>query len=522
MIKVIDIRLNTNEIDNQKLILKNISEKLNINQDRINNIILSKKSIDSRNKKIKYQLRYKIYLDSSFYEHRSVKRNYVKVNDNKTAVIIGFGTAGLFAGLRLIELGIKPIIFERGKQIRERRRDIANLNKKHILNNDSNYCFGEGGAGTFSDGKLYTRSKKRGDINRILETLVYHGADRGILIEAHPHIGTDKLPKIIKKMRETILNCGGEIHFNSRISNIITKENKIQKIKINEEKEIECKNIILATGHSARDIYYLLDKIKVKLELKEIAIGVRVEHDQSFINNKQYHNQYNKKHLPPASYNLSTVYKNRSIHSFCMCPGGIIAPCATNSNELVTNGWSPSRRDNKTANSGIVVQLKKKDFDTRKYKHFAALEFQKKIENKAYRLSNQTQKVPAQKLSDFMNDKLSVNIPKTSYIPGTISVKMSELFPRFIYETLRGAFLEFDKKMSGYISNNAIVHAPESRTSSPIRIPRNNITLENEQIDGLFPCGEGAGYAGGIMSAAIDGEKVAFMLSEKITKRGLQ
>ena len=228
MIKVIDIRLNTNEIDNQKLILKNISEKLNINQDRINNIILSKKSIDSRNKKIKYQLRYKIYLDSSFYEHRSVKRNYVKVNDNKTAVIIGFGTAGLFAGLRLIELGIKPIIFERGKQIRERRRDIANLNKKHILNNDSNYCFGEGGAGTFSDGKLYTRSKK-GDINRILETLVYHGADRGILIEAHPHIGTDKLPKIIKKMRETILNCGGEIHFNSRISDIITKENKNSK-----------------------------------------------------------------------------------------------------------------------------------------------------------------------------------------------------------------------------------------------------------------------------------------------------
>ena len=378
MIKVIDIRLNTNEIENQKLILKNISEKLNINQDRINNIILSKKSIDSRNKKIKYQLRYKIYLDSSFYEHRSIKRNYVKVNDKKTAVIIGFGTAGLFAGLRLIELGIKPIIFERGKQIRERRRDIANLNKKHILNNDSNYCFGEGGAGTFSDGKLYTRSKKRGDINRILETLVYHGADRGILIEAHPHIGTDKLPKIIKKMRETILNCGGEIHFNSRISNIITKENKIQKIKINEKKEIECKNIILATGHSARDIYYLLDKIKVKLELKEIAIGVRVEHDQSFINNKQYHNQYNKKHLPPASYNLNTVYKNRSIHSFCMCPGGIIAPCATNSNELVTNGWSPSRRDNKTANSGIVVQLKKKDFDTRKYKHFAALEFQKK------------------------------------------------------------------------------------------------------------------------------------------------
>ncbi len=518
MIKRIQLKINTKDINNEQFILNKISEKVQVKKTDINSIILKKKAIDSRNKKIKYHLEFEVFTMESHYKRKIIKKKYNQVSKNKLVIIIGMGSAGLFAALKLIELGLKPIIYERGKKVRERRRDIANLTKKHKLNENSNYCFGEGGAGTFSDGKLYTRSKKRGDVKAILETLVFHGAEKNILFDNHPHIGTDKLPKIIQNIRQTIIKHGGEIHFNSKVDNLIIKENKICGIVVNKTKHIKCHNVILASGHSARDIYYMLNRNKIKLELKEIAVGVRVEHEQELINKIQYHNSYNKNYLPPATYNISTKINGRSVHSFCMCPGGIIAPCATKNGELVTNGWSPSRRDNKNANSGIVVQLNKNDFDTKKYSEFASLEFQKKIEEKAFSFSNNTQKIPAQRITDFIADKVSNNIPKTSYLPGTISVKLSDLFPKFIFETLREAFLDFEKKMSGFINKKAIVHAPETRTSSPIRIPRNNATLENEQIDGLFPCGEGAGYAGGIMSAAIDGEKVAIMVNQKMFK----
>ena len=513
MIKPIQIRVTPECAAKKKFLINRISNEFNIAKNDIKDINILKKSIDARQKKIKINLKIDVYINQKFIEQIK-KRKYKNVNESKEVIIVGAGPAGLFAALKLIENGIKPIIIERGKKVRNRRRDLAKITKEHVINDDSNYCFGEGGAGTFSDGKLYTRSKKRGDVDNILDILVEHGATSQIKIDAHPHIGTNKLPKIIENIRETIINYGGEIHFNSRLTDIIIKNNKTHSIVLKNSTIINCSKLILATGHSARDIFELLNEKGVTLETKSFAMGVRVEHSQELIDKIQYKCNSRGEYLPPAPYSISRQINNRGVYSFCMCPGGIIAPCATTQNEVVTNGWSPSKRDYPSSNSGIVVELKPDDFKSFSDKSvFSGLEFQKSIEKKAWEMAGKTQKVPAQRLVDFVNGKISKDIPKTSYLPGTESANLKELFPNFILKNLQQGFLEFGKHMKGYFTNEAVVHAPESRTSSPIRIPRNPKTLEHVKIKGLFPCGEGAGYAGGIISAAIDGQKCAQMCS---------
>ena len=513
MIKTIQIQVNPECAEKKNLLIKKISDDLNILKTEIKDINILKKSIDARQKHIKINLKIDIYINEQYIE-KEEKTKYKNVSKAKEVIVIGAGPAGLFAALKLIEKGLKPIIIERGKKVRNRRRDLAKITKEHIVNSDSNYCFGEGGAGTFSDGKLYTRSKKRGNVNRILDILVEHGATKQIRIDAHPHIGTNKLPKIIENIRDTIINYGGEIHFNSRVSDIKIKDNKVNAIVLKDSTIINCTKIILATGHSARDIFYMLQDKGITIEAKSFALGVRVEHSQELIDQIQYKCAARGEYLPPAPYSIARQINGRGVYSFCMCPGGIIAPCATSQDEVVTNGWSPSKRDFPTSNSGIVVGLNLEDFkDYKQYGPLAGLEFQKKIENNAWKMGGQTQKVPAQRLVDFVNGKISKNVPKTSYIPGVESANLKELLPEFILKNIQKGFLEFGKHMKGFFTNEAVVHAPESRTSSPVRIPRDPMTLEHVQVKGLYPCGEGAGYAGGIISAAIDGQKCASMCS---------
>ena len=513
MIKTIQIQVDPECAEKKHLLIKKISEDLNIIKNEIKDLIILKKSIDARQKHVKINLKIDVYINEEHLE-KVEKTKYKNVSKSKEVIIIGAGPAGLFAALKLIEDGIKPIIIERGKEVRNRRRDLAKITKEHIVNEDSNYCFGEGGAGTFSDGKLYTRSKKRGDVNRILDILVEHGATKQIRIDAHPHIGTNKLPKIIENIRETIINYGGEIHFNSRVSDITIIDNKVSAIVLKDSTIINCKKIILATGHSARDIFYMLNEKGIAIEAKSFALGVRVEHTQNLIDQIQYKCESRGEYLPPAPYSIARQINGRGVYSFCMCPGGIIAPCATSQNEVVTNGWSPSKRDFPTSNSGIVVGLNLEDFkEYKKHGPLAGLEFQKKIENNAWKMGGETQKVPAQRLVDFVNGKISKDVPETSYLPGVQSSNLKELLPDFILKNIQKGFLEFGKHMKGFFTNDAVVHAPESRTSSPVRIPRNPLTLEHINIKGLYPCGEGAGYAGGIVSAAIDGQKCAQMCS---------
>jgi len=443
--------------------------------------------------------------------------NYQHVSEStKTCHIIGAGPAGLFAALRCLELGIKPILIDRGKDVKARRRDLANINKNHLVNPESNYCFGEGGAGTYSDGKLYTRSNKRGNIKKILQTLVYHGANPEILIDAHPHIGTNKLPQLIENIRERILFFGGEVRFNTKLIDFEIKENSVSAITLMKEASEfnePIQNIILATGHSARDIYELLNSKKLSLEPKPFAIGIRVEHPQSLIDGIQYHCgnlkevMASREFLPAASYSLVHQTKNHGVYSFCMCPGGIIAPCATNQEEVVTNGWSPSKRNNPFANSGIVVGLELKDFELYKeHGALAGLEFQKQIEKQAWIFGGKTQSAPAQRLVDFTQDKISSSLPNCSYQPGLTSVNIKDVVGKTISPLLKEGLKAFGIKMRGFMTNDAIVVGVESRTSTPVRIPRDKDLFYHPQLHNLFPCGEGAGYAGGIVSAAMDGE----------------
>ncbi len=516
MINRIELVLLPEEAANEGQYLKKIAHSLNCNSDEIDEYRLLKKSIDARSRQVKYRLFFDVAVGEKLPLPIGIDRDYKNVSTSKPIHIIGFGPAGMFAALRLIELGYKPVVFERGKDVRSRRRDLAAINKQGIVNENSNYCYGEGGAGTYSDGKLYTRSGKRGNILRVLHTFCDFGADESILIEAHPHIGTNKLPTIVTRMREFIENCGGEVHFNSILEELVIENKKIKGLKIasidnnNEATIIKSDAVLLATGHSARDIFSMLHRQNVLIESKEFALGIRIEHPQSIIDSSQYNCDLRGDFLPPASYSLTTQAFDRGVYSFCMCPGGIIAPASTAPNELVVNGWSPSKRNNPYANSGMVVSVTLSDYlSFKKLGPLAGIEFQAQVERNCFNAGGGNLVAPAQRVVDFCEGKNSTGIINTSYIPGVSNTQLGEVLPKEITQALRAGIREFGKKIKGYYSNEGVVVGTESRTSSPVRIPRNQETLMHVEIMGLFPCAEGAGYAGGIVSAAMDGEKCA-------------
>lgn len=481
-----------------------VARQLQIPVQTISDIKIIRQSLDARKRPIVFLLKVEVYR----HPEKAIKNwrtfSFQKVSEVRTCHIIGMGPAGIYAALQLLERGIKPIILERGKPARERIKDLSLIHRKLYINPESNYCFGEGGAGTYSDGKLYTRSTKRGDIKKVLDVFIEHGADERIGYEAHPHIGTNKLPRIIENMRQTIIEHGGEVHFNTKLTDVIIDNGIIKKLITANGKEYSVQQVILATGHSARDIFELLHRHNIAVEAKPFALGVRVEHPQALIDTIQYKCERGK-FLPAASYSLVTQVFGRGVFSFCMCPGGVICPAATNAGETVVNGWSSSQRNGPFANSGLVVAVNPEN-----WKHLsahgalAALEFQKQVEQKAFAATGSIV-APAQRMEDYIQRKFSSQLPRTSYQPGVVSYNLSEILPSFIDESLRAALIDFGKKMPKYRTNEAILVGVESRTSSPVRVPRSKETLRHPQIKNLLPCGEGAGYAGGIVSAAMDG-----------------
>lgn len=505
----IQLRVSLKEEKQLGLALKT-ANYLGVSENDIQIKIL-RKSIDARKPTIYFNYKLEVYINETMPTSEGYSFEYKDVSKAKPVHIVGFGPAGMWAALRCLELGFRPVVLERGKNVQNRRRDLKAINQDHIVNENSNYCFGEGGAGTYSDGKLYTRSLKRGDVRRIFQSLVFHGATPEILVDAHPHIGTNKLPKIVQNIREKIIECGGEIRFNTKVTDIKVENNCLHSVLVNDTEELQVNRLILATGHSARDIFYLLHAKKIALKAKSFAMGVRVEHPQQIIDSIQYHCQGTRNDLlPAASYSLVHQSKGRGVYSFCMCPGGFIVPAATAPGEVVVNGMSPSKRNNRFANSGIVVEINA-DKDMYKYEKFdvlKGLEFQKDLERLAYTSGGRTQVAPAQRLTDFVEGSLSQDLNPTSYQPGLRAAPMHSLLPKLIGSRLRHGFKEFGKKMKGYYTNQANVIGVESRTSSPVQIPRNK-QLEHPEVKGLFPCGEGAGYAGGIVSAAMDGERCA-------------
>lgn len=497
------------EFQNEAELRSKIVRASGIPPEEFGSFDVIRKSIDARQRQIKFNLTVAVHPKGQVASHHPdySERKFQNVTHAAPVVIVGAGPAGLFAALTAIENGRKPIILERGKTVRDRRRDLAALNRDHIVNPESNYCFGEGGAGTYSDGKLYTRSTKRGKVARILSTFVQFGADSQILVDAHPHIGTNRLPGIIQAIREQIIDCGGEVRFNSKLTDIKLKGQEISGVEVNGDESIACKEMVLATGHSARDIFELLHSKGIHIEYKQFAMGVRVEHPQALIDELQYHGQQCDV-LPPSAYSWVEQVKGRGVYSFCMCPGGIIAPCATAPGEIVTNGWSPSKRNNPFANSGIVVSVENEDLESfQQFGALAGMKFQQAVEQAVCSSGGGTQTAPAQRLTDLISGKLSASLPDCSYHPGVVSRELADVLPTSIAERLREGFKKAGSKMNGYLTEEAIAVAVESRTSSPVRIPR-GVDGQHPQIRGLYPCGEGAGFAGGIVSAALDGERM--------------
>ncbi len=509
MIKEVQILLHPSHYGDYEALKKIAAQKLHLNYREITSVKIIKRSLDARMKVPHYVLRVLVFIGETPHEASFVP-NYRYVNNSVPVIIVGSGPAGLFAALRLLELGIKPIILERGKDVHARRRDIAKLMKEGIVNEESNYSFGEGGAGAFSDGKLYTRSKKRGDVNKVLKIFVKFGAPADILIDARPHLGSNKLPKIIKNIRSTILEKGGMVLFEHKVTDLIVKENKIKGVVVNNSFEILADAVILAAGHSARDIYYLFNNRKWKIDFKEFAVGFRVEHPQNIIDLIQYHSGRKLFNLPAAYYNLTCQVNRKGVYSFCMCPGGIIIPASTNSNELVLNGMSVSGRSSPFANSGIVTSVGREEIkDFNKFGELAGIEFQKRLERKARELGGGRQVAPSQKVKDFVENKISDKLLPTSYLPGIVSVPLHEEMPEVLTERLKESLKIFNKKMKLKFLEKGQLLFPETRTSAPVRLVRNFRTLQHVNVEGLFPAGEGSGYAGGIVSSAVDGEKCA-------------
>ena len=533
MIKQLHLRVLPITAHSNETLAEHVAQELSISKNEITGIRRIRQSIDARGKQVMIHLQAEAFINEpflSFPKFETLER-MKNVSNAEPVIIVGAGPAGIFSAIKLIELGFKPIILERGKEVAERRRDIATLMKERIVNPESNYCFGEGGAGTFSDGKLFTRSTKRGDVERILNLFVSHGADERILFEAHPHIGTNKLPQIITSMRKTITEHGGEFHFNSKVSELVIENNSCKGVKLSSGEIINGQAVILATGHSARDIFYMLHRQNILIEAKPFALGVRIEHPQQLIDSIQYHCEARGKYLPPASYSLVHQSQGKGVFSFCMCPGGIIAPSMTNPGEIVVNGWSPSRRNNPYSNSGLVVSVDKEMYNGKwlmdngatatknASSPLSALYFQQAVEQKAFISGGSNLQAPAQRVTDFIVGKSSSTLPLNSYYLGTASVNLRDVLPAEISKNLREGLIAFGKKMKGYITEEAIMLATESRTSSPVRIPRDKESLQHPQIKGLYPCGEGAGYSGGIVSSAMDGERCAEMIGVFFSKQ---
>ena len=513
----VDLALPPVQAANVDLVREATEREAGLPVGSVRGIRILRRSIDARRKQPLVILRVAYSTGEELAEEPIAPPSLGDVSKAEIVIIVGCGPAGLFAALRCMELGRKPVILERGRDVRARRRDLARINREHVVDPESNYCFGEGGAGTYSDGKLYTRSDKRGDVGAVLRTLVAFGASRDILIDAHPHIGTNKLPGIITAMREAIEQAGGEVRFATRVDQLLITDARITGVRTASGEEIAADRVILATGHSARDVFAMLQRQGLHMEAKPFALGVRIEHPQSIIDRIRYHCDERDPLLPPASYTAVQQVAGRGVYTFCMCPGGIIAPCATGPEQVVTNGWSPSKRDNPFANSGIVVECAVPADPSGKVDPLAGVNLQREVEREAWLAGGQTQRAPAQRLMDFLDHRMSSDLPTCSYPPGIVPAMLDEVLFVAITSPLRIALKAFGEKMRGYLTNEAVLLAVESRTSSPVRIPRDPVALQHPQVRGLFPCGEGAGYAGGILSAAMDGIRVAEVAAKMST-----
>ena len=505
----------------ENAIKRYLAEEQGIDQRTINSVRVLKKSIDARQRTIFVNLKIRVYINEVPQDDEYEHTEYQNVEGRPQVVVVGEGPGGLFASLRLIELGLRPVVLERGKDVRERKMDLAQITKTQKVDPESNYCFGEGGAGAYSDGKLYTRSKKRGNVNKILNVFCQHGASTSILADAHPHIGTDKLPRVIENMRNTIIKCGGEVHFQTKMTRLVVEGERVTGVEAVDLKtggELTFHGpVILATGHSARDVYRLLVESNIHIEAKGIAVGVRLEHPSQLIDQIQYHNREGRgKYLPAAEYSFVTQVVERGVYSFCMCPGGFVIPAATGPQQLVVNGMSPSNRGTQWSNSGMVVELHPDDVGGDSSDPLCMMHFQEKLERDCWQQGNMKQTAPAQRMADFVNNRLSYDLPKSSYAPGLISSPLHFWMPPFVAKRLQEGFKKFGKMSHGFLTNEAVLIATETRTSSPVRIVRDPATLQHVTVQGLFPCGEGAGYAGGIVSAGVDGERCAEMCAQYV------